>query len=515
MLRGSDWRLKLLYVCSIGLIVIIGGINYLAVREMDGDAGRLEDEMYPLEQIAERLLLAVVNQESGIRGMLLSGDRDYLTAYETWSAEVERYSEELRKQSGDSSVRPFANAVLMSLIDVQQLLRNVVGLFESSDEEMAKSLLVGGKTTFDQFRSVAARLNAELSSSTTSTWDAHSRRATTARELISVTGVVTVLAIVLHAVMFRKTKHSLRLSIENERRYRRLIDSSPDAIAVHQGGIIVFANPACLPLMGVSHSSELIGQSIMRFVPPNLAEVVTRRAQSALRENEVGTMDEQFIRPDGTIIDVEVTAIGIPYNGRPGVLIICRDIGLRKEAERKLTEANELLSRLSKLDGLTGIPNRRSFDDQLRASWGEARANGDDTSLILLDVDTFKDYNDHYGHQAGDLCLQMIARIVEDEARAASGTAYRYGGEEFAVIVPGYSREAGRIVADRIRQAVLNAGIRHESAGSEAVVTISVGMATLTMEGCTSEYKWLQAADQALYQAKKRGRNSTVEATAS
>ncbi|MFD0674313.1 diguanylate cyclase domain-containing protein [Cohnella sp. GCM10027633] len=517
MLRRSEWRLKLTYICSIGLIVVICVFNYVAVRDMNGNADRLADEMYPMDRTAKELRLAVVNQESGIRGLLLSDDRTYLSDYETGSADVERYSAELREQANDTSVRPLADATLTSLIDVQQLFRNVVGLFESSDEEKAKSLLVGGKTTLDQFRTATDRLNAALSESMQSTWEAQSRRASMSQEMIVVTVVVALLAIGLHGLLFRTTKQALRLTIESERRYRRLIDSSPDAIAVHQGGIIAFANPACLTLMGVSHTSDLVGQSIMRFVPAHLAEVVARRAQSAMKENEVGALDEQFVRPDGSVVDVEVTAIGIPYMGRPAVLIVCRDIGPRKEAERKMTEANALLQRLSQLDGLTGIPNRRSFDEQLQHCWSEARERRGNASLILLDVDSFKEYNDHYGHQRGDACLQTIAGIVEDEARKADGTAYRYGGEEFAVLLPGCDRESGKAAADLIRQAVAGVGIPHEGAGNGATVTISVGVATATSrtDGYASMHGWLQAADQALYQAKRRGRNSTVEASAS
>ncbi|MFC5529131.1 diguanylate cyclase [Cohnella yongneupensis] len=323
---------------------------------------------------------------------------------------------------------------------------------------------------------------------------------------------ISLLAILANGFLFRTTRRALRSTIESERRYRRLIDSSPDAIAVHQGGIIVFANPACLGLMGIEHTSQLIGQPVMKFVPPHLAEVVAKRAKSAIKETEVGTMDEQFVRPDGSVIDVEVTAIGIPYNGRPAVLIICRDIGLRKEAERKMTEANALLEKLSRLDGLTSISNRRAFDEQILISWNAASVDNGHLSLVLLDVDSFKDYNDHYGHQAGDACLQTIAKLVEGVANEAGGTAYRYGGEEFAVLLPGYDRNAGKSVADRIRKAVEECGIPHEGAAEGAIVTISVGVGTRQQSSDASLEQWVQATDQALYLAKKQGRNSTIEA---
>lgn len=327
--------------------------------------------------------------------------------------------------------------------------------------------------------------------------------------------IVSLLVLIGLGYLYLTTSRDLRSSQESERSYRRLIDSTPAAVAVHQGGYVVFANAGCLKLMGVSQTSQLIGQPIMKFVPAHLAEVVASRANSAMNRNEVGTLDEQFVRPDGSIVDVEVTAIGIPYQGKPAVLIICRDIGTRKDAERKLTAANLLLERLSNLDGLTGIPNRRSLDEQLPLSWKKANSELKPLALVLIDVDSFKDYNDYYGHLAGDACLRKVAGIIEAEAGKAGGTAYRYGGEEFAVLLPGCDNDAGRAVADRIRQAVESSAIPHEAVDKDAKVTISVGVASAAHGIFADSEQWIQAADQALYRAKKQGRNSTVNATAS
>jgi len=327
--------------------------------------------------------------------------------------------------------------------------------------------------------------------------------------------LVSLLVLLGLGYLYLTTSKALRTTQESERSYRRLIDSTPAAVAVHQGGYVVFANAACLNLMGVNQISQLIGQPIMKFVPAHLAEVVASRTNSAMNQNEVGTLDEQFVRPDGSIVDVEVTAIGLPYQGKPAVLIICRDIGVRKETERKLTEANMLLERLSNLDGLTGIPNRRSLDEQLSLSWEKANSELKPLALVLIDVDSFKDYNDYYGHQAGDACLRAVAGIIEAESGKAGGTAYRYGGEEFAVILPGCDNDAGKAVADQIRQAVESSAIPHEAVDKDAKVTISVGVASAAHGKFADSEQWIQAADQALYKAKKQGRNSTVIATAS
>lgn len=281
---------------------------------------------------------------------------------------------------------------------------------------------------------------------------------------------------------------------------------------MHQDGIVVFANPACAKLMGVSDSSRLIGIPMMRFVHQPYMEAVHDRAKRALSEKDVGTMDEQFVRLDGSLVDVEVTAIGFPYEGRPAVLIVAREVGIRKEAERKMKEANALLQRLSTLDGLTGIPNRRSFDGDLRELWERTRDSGEPNSLLLFDVDNFKAYNDYYGHQAGDECLQQIARIAEFEASRTQGTAYRYGGEEFAILLPEHDRERALSAAEQIRQAIARRQIPHAGISTEATVTISLGSATCKSVSDQTPAQWLHAADQALYQAKNLGRNIISEA---
>lgn len=511
MLRRSVWRLSMIFMGSILLIVAICVITFTSVRELVDSANRIKDETYPMDQTVNRLMLAVANQETSLRGYVLSGDKSYLEPYETGSADVESYMSRLREHVRNNPlISPHAELALAKLAEVQNDFRHIESLIETNQVSEAAALLLSGKSKVDRFRAEIDLLNDDIVMTMESAWGEQNRRASIAQELIIVTILVSMLVILAMGYLYLTTRKALRRAIESERRYRVLIDSSPDAVAVHQDGHVVFANPACTALMGVGQTSQLVGQPIMKFVPAHLAEVVASRADNAMKENEVGKLDEQFVRPDGTVIDVEVTAIGIPYQGKPAVLIICRDIGLRKEAERKLTEANMLLESLSKLDGLTGIPNRRSFDEQLALSWAKARQEVEPLALILLDVDSFKEYNDYYGHQAGDTCLQMIASIVEGEARKANGSAFRYGGEEFAVLLPGCDLRAGKSVADQIRRSVEGCAIPHEGVADDAKVTISVGVASaLDYVGLKP---WVEAADQALYRAKKQGRNSTVEA---
>lgn len=173
---------------------------------------------------------------------------------------------------------------------------------------------------------------------------------------------------------------------------------------------------------------------------------------------------------------------------------------------RKLDTANQELLRLSSSDGLTGIPNRRYFDEALDREWRRSRRLGHELALIICDVDHFKRFNDFYGHQAGDECLRQVAQALAGAIDRGGDTPARYGGEEFVAILPDTDRDGAGIVAERIRQAVLALGIPHaQSIFGE--VTISLGIACMVPDDKLQAKSLIQAADQALYQAKQEGRN--------
>lgn len=173
---------------------------------------------------------------------------------------------------------------------------------------------------------------------------------------------------------------------------------------------------------------------------------------------------------------------------------------------RKLDNANQELQRLSSSDGLTGIPNRRYFDQALAREWRRARRNGSEIALILGDVDMFKAYNDAYGHQAGDDCLRQVASTLVACLDRGGDLAARYGGEEFVVILPDTSQGGALFVAERVRQGVRALGQPH-LASPFGQVTLSLGVACLVPDENTSEQTLIEAADRALYRAKEQGRD--------
>jgi diguanylate cyclase (GGDEF)-like protein len=173
----------------------------------------------------------------------------------------------------------------------------------------------------------------------------------------------------------------------------------------------------------------------------------------------------------------------------------------------ELEAATERLAQLSREDALTGVANRRRLDEALEDEWRRASRQRSPLALLLLDVDFFKAYNDHLGHLAGDSCLKAVASTVADTHRRAGEVVARFGGEEFAVLLPGVPQEQARAAAEDLRQRVQQLDLPHPGSSVAAVVTVSVGVAWLQPEGEGSPRELLVAADRALYRAKAAGRN--------
>jgi diguanylate cyclase (GGDEF)-like protein len=171
-----------------------------------------------------------------------------------------------------------------------------------------------------------------------------------------------------------------------------------------------------------------------------------------------------------------------------------------------LEQSNEQLEHLSTTDALTGLANRRAFDQCLLSEWQRSARNQQPLSLLMIDIDHFKRYNDHYGHVAGDACLRQIAGILFDCAQRSGELVVRYGGEEFALLLPGTDVEAACIVAQRCMDELANAQIGHANSPVSPMLTCSIGVATVVANQELIPESLVRCADEALYRVKSAGR---------
>ncbi|MBK9572341.1 MAG: GGDEF domain-containing protein [Rhodoferax sp.] len=191
-----------------------------------------------------------------------------------------------------------------------------------------------------------------------------------------------------------------------------------------------------------------------------------------------------------------------------GVHLVLEDKVRQRTAE--LETANRQLQALSATDGLTGLANRRKFDQEWEAEWQRASRQVLPLAVAMVDVDQFKAYNDHYGHQMGDLCLKIVAQTLGASVQRAGELVARYGGEEFAIVLPGLSGPEACAMLERVRVSVQALGLPHAKASVTGVVTVSIGVASCVPGPGQSSASLVQRADAAMYRAKNQGRNQVA-----
>lgn len=199
----------------------------------------------------------------------------------------------------------------------------------------------------------------------------------------------------------------------------------------------------------------------------------------------------------------------IRYHSRSYLTLLQRDEAYRalRVSQQQLLDSNLMLQRLMNSDGLTGLSNRRHFDEYLELEWRRAMREQQQLSLLMIDVDYFKAYNDTFGHLAGDEALRRVAEAIRGSCSRPSDLPARYGGEEFALVLPNTSPGGARLVAEKLRQSVLGLAIEHTAPAAGAYLTVSVGLATQVPAIGSLCRQLISAADKGLYQAKNGGRN--------
>ena len=257
---------------------------------------------------------------------------------------------------------------------------------------------------------------------------------------------------------------------------------------------------------------EVDGLMMVRYFRVNKATskipiiVLSTKEEASIKSEAftLGANDYMVKLPD----KIEMIA-RIRYHSKAYITQLERDEAFRalEESREKLAEANLALQKLSSLDGLTGIANRRSFDETLQKEWSRSIRSEKSIGLIMLDIDFFKLYNDHYGHQGGDDCLKRVAKGLESAIHRETDLLARYGGEEFSTVLPDTDLNGAIKVAEEMRLTIKDLRIEHAKSKVTDIVSISFGVSAVTpLQGMNQEVL-IAAADQALYKAKEEGRD--------
>ena len=215
---------------------------------------------------------------------------------------------------------------------------------------------------------------------------------------------------------------------------------------------------------------------------------------------------------DGPRIEQAITVTPFRDGEQRFCMIEIRDVSGTVEREKRLLDHAESLRARSYVDGLTGIANRRYFDVALDRELRRAQRAKGELSLLLIDIDSFKAYNDHFGHQQGDACLTTVAKALAAKLKRPADVAARYGGEEFAAILPDTTLEQAAGVAEAIRRDIASRALAHAPAAVKDHVTLSIGVAAFGKDGLNEAASLIEAADQALYAAKRGGRDRVAVA---
>ncbi len=304
---------------------------------------------------------------------------------------------------------------------------------------------------------------------------------------------------------------------ESEQRYRSVITSMTEGIVLQLAdGQITACNPSAERILGLT-PDQMMGRTSVDMDWRTIKEdgspfpgeehpaMVTLRTGQPQSNVVMG-----ICKRDRTLtwISINSQPLLYPNQSQPyAVVTTFADITEQKQVEEILRHQAELERLMATTDGLTQVTNRRGFDERLQSEWLRLMRGQQELSLIMLDVDFFKRYNDCYGHLAGDICLVQVARAAAQAVKRSSDLFVRYGGEEFAVILPNTDAPGAIAVAEFIQQAIRDLKIPHRKSDVSDFVTISMGIATIIPSFGTSSDELLARADKALYSAKQQGRD--------
>jgi diguanylate cyclase (GGDEF)-like protein/PAS domain S-box-containing protein len=332
-------------------------------------------------------------------------------------------------------------------------------------------------------------------------------RAAAISRMLYVFALVMLIA-VIGAVLVRQLQRGQRMAaalVEKEEHFRLLAEGSSDMVTrIGLDERLRYVSPSSIRVVGW-RANQLIGTPALAGIHANDLPRVQALVDALKRgEREEARVTYRNVhRQNGEVWIESTMRVTRKDNGRvDGVVAISRDITEQKKLETRLET-------LAIEDSLTGLANRRRFDERLKEEWARAYRDRSSLALLMIDVDHFKAYNDEYGHPAGDVCLRVVAGILAAEMQRPGDLAARYGGEEFAMLLPNTDAAGCGRIGERIREAIHQAGLVHASSPIAGHVTASLGGAACrpSFERTAGATSLVEAADRALYAAKAAGRD--------
>ncbi|KQN70439.1 response regulator receiver modulated diguanylate cyclase [Duganella sp. Leaf61] len=304
-----------------------------------------------------------------------------------------------------------------------------------------------------------------------------------------------------------RTQLQIRVNVESQEeqaeRLRTIVNNMAEGLLIIEAdGRIQFTNPACDKYLGYRENA-LAGSHISDLLNPLVAQeyldYFSRYADAPDVAHHHGTREVIIRHRNGSSVCMDLTLTPM-YLRQPLFIGLLHDITHHKQSE-------DALQRAAMVDPLTKIANRRHFDSFLEKEWQRSMRSGQPLSLVVLDVDHFKLYNDTLGHPAGDACLQQVAQAIASHAMRTTDLAARYGGEEFVLLFAETPADAARTLAEAIRAHIEALQIPHPRSTTSAWLTVSIGVATILPHQLDNTESLFVAADRAMYVAKENGRN--------
>ena len=266
-----------------------------------------------------------------------------------------------------------------------------------------------------------------------------------------------------------------------------------------------------MPEMDGFETAELMrSNSRTRYIPIIFVTAISKERKCIFKGYEVGAVDYLFKPIEPVILQSKVRVFIELYNQKILLEEQSKLLELRVQELTELRANNNRLEDISIKDSLTGISNRRHFDQYIETSFKSCMRLGKPLSLIMIDIDHFKLYNDNYGHQKGDDCIARVAKTMASTVKRPMDLVARYGGEEFVVVLNETDKDGAMKVAEKIKNNINELYLPHEYSYIATHITLSLGVATIIPNHSYSIKEFINRADKALYKAKKRGRNTVV-----